>query len=902
MVFAFLPFHSTPIFLNVLSLIPDNIPPSLRFLHPYVQSLANPPRHAIVHAASTSRPFFTALSAYVLGCCQLGVQHPTLISFWASITAEAVAAMLDRSRSARSESREQNEEDVVLLLLPILNVGLSLDKVPDLRVGCYMIQTILASKASLDDNVLSAMMEATTSDWYQTSRAGLICLGALAERKRSAGLPSPTFEAVVALESLDDSLVGMGKHYNIDKFVLGIALGIVSRLGKARDPSGLRELRLLRVMLEAKIMSDASARAVVQSMISVCQTPTPNSGISRDAQGSFADIILRLSDSESVGDVIRSTIEESSCDFGLLNRRLQDPSDLEGRTPQQRTEDGDRNEAEEQLTAVNFEAVASRIPARTAYEISFLSHSDSYVYGSLAHAFLSICTSTINIEKFSDLPVLRKSLGMTEPFFLSFFIRIWCSHCSAKARTAAMRTVSNYFRKEALTADVQTLVPYILYALADPSSSVRHAAANLAMVLAPAYEKMSDGGKNDTGRSILGQQQIYGGGDETQAVTWLSNKEAARVILGLIVPGLEECMLDEAHISRLLSEGLNGLKHSRGTSTIPKGLKKPLRLAFFTSLCSHIVNTPLYAVKFRLLEMVNQVTRVGRTSRTNLLLPLLSKTMRMSPQDHERICQEEQLDGPQLLDRIASIVVPSDREGLQTLKSVIEPSGNINFPALQAAALRRLQTIWTSIDIDLQTLLAEALFESAVGKGESQTDEGYKAEAMETLRSLPLSTSILRSFVEDLPSISSTTQDHMPVSKRRRIDHARSSANCALDGSHFAFAVRRITFVLELIAVGDTEPDPELLGSLFQLMCDLQYSQGHSVAAIDYLQILAIECMLSLVKRVEVCSRYLCRTRSPPGILTSRTRRLLTHPLDPTFLSTASGRRRILKCAIQLYC
>lgn len=852
LVLAFLPFHTTPIFSTLLSLIPEKLSPTLRFLHPYVQSLANPPHHAIVHAASINRQLYTAMSAYVLKSSQLGLQHPTLVSFWASIATGAAAAMLDQSRSARREAQKQNQEDIILFLLPILNDGLSVDNVPDLRVGCYMILTILASKASLDDAVISVMMEAITSEWSQTSHAGLICLGVLAEQKRTAGLPRKAFKAVIALERLDDDLMTLNKHYKIDKLVLGVVLGIVSRLRNARDASGLR---LLRSLTEANIMSDDSIKAVVKSLTSGSQTTAPNLNPRIDVQGSLADLVLRLYGTKGVGAVIHSTIVESNFDLSPLENRLQRVTRSKESTPEQLIEDVDVEDADEQMTRGDFETLTSRIPTRTAYEISFLSHSDSYVYGSLAHTFLSIYTSTINLERFSDLPVLRKSLGMTEPLFLSFFVRIWCGNGPAKARTAAIRTVVEYLRKKTLTADVQMLLPYILYALGDMFSSVRRAAADLVLVLALAYGTMADKEIKNANQPILGQQQIYGQGGETQAVIWLSNQEAARIILDLMIPGLEECMLDESHVSQLLSDTLNGSKLSKSSEIIQKELKKSLRIALLSSICSHVVNTPLYTVKSRLLQMLNQVPKVGSTSRTKLLLPLLSNTIKQGQREFERICDEEQLSSSQLLDRMASIVIPGDREGIQTLKSIIGPPDNLNFTSLRAAALHRLQIIWTSIKIDLQLSLAKALFESAVGNVEAEANGNQEAEAMETLRTLPLSTAILQSLIENLPSISSTLQNKLSVSKRRRTSHGHSNEIGALDERNIASAIRQTTFVLELVGDAKIERHPELLGGLFQIMRDLQRSQSYPVTAIGYLQVLAIEGMLAIVKRAEVRTR-----------------------------------------------
>ena len=849
LVLAFLPFHTSPMLSTVLSLIPDDLSPTLRFLRPYVQSPANPPHHAIVHAASTNRQLFTAMSAFVLKSSHLGLQHSILYSFWASIATEAVAAMLDQGRCARREARKQNHEDIVLLLLPILNDGLCADNVPDLRVGCYMILTILASKASLDDAVTSVMMEAVTSEWAQTSHAGLICLSVLAEQKRTAGLPKKAFRAVIALECLDDDLMELNTQYRTDKLVLGIALGIVSGLENARDASGLR---LLRTLLEAKIMSDASIRAVIMSLISRFQMTTPHLNSKFDVQGSMADLILHLHDSKDIRAIIHSSMTDSNFGWDSLEKELQSVIRSKDSTPGQLVEDARMKDADCHTTPGDFETLTSRIPTRTAYEISFLSHSDSYVYSSLAHTFLSIYTSTTDLEKFSDLPVLRKTLGMTEPLFLSFFVRIWCGHGPAKARTAAIWTVVEYLRKETLVADVQMLLPYILYALADISSGVRRAAADLVLVLALAYRTMADKGIRDADRPILGQQQIYGQGSETQAVIWLSNKEAARIIVDLMVPGLEECILDGSYVSQLLSDNLNGPALSQGSKTIQKELKKSLRLALLSSICSHVLYTPLFAVKFRLLKMLNQVPKVGSISRTKLLRPLLSIIMQRGQHEFERICDEEHLDSSEFLDRVVSIVVPGDREGIQALKAIIEPQGILNFPGLRVAALRRLQIIWTSVKVDLQHSLAKSLLESAVGNLGSGAKSDQDTEAMETLRILPLSTAILQSFLENLPSVSDNIQEKLPVSKRRRTIHSHSNESGTPSERTPASVVRQSTFVLELVGDAKIERRHELLGCLFQIMRDLQRAQSFPVTAVGYMQVLAMESMLAIVNNADV--------------------------------------------------
>lgn len=900
---TFLPFHNTPLFSTVLSILPEDLPPTLRFLNPYIQSLSHPPRHAVVHSASNNRNFLASFSAHVLKSSRFEHPNSTLISFWASIVTEGVALMLDHAHSARRETQRQHQEDIILFMLPILNNGLSVENVPDLRVACYMIMIVLASKVDLGEGVVIAMMEAVASDWSQTSHAGLICLAVLAEQMQTPSLPKKVFKAAIALQSLDGDLLTIRKQYNVDKLSLGLSLGIISRLEKARDES---KLRLLRNLLEARLMDDVSSIVVIKSMISAAQMTASDMNSRFDVQGSLTDLLLRLYDSKNIGKLVQDTLRGSALDLSRSNMSLQRVLSTQDRTPEQGICDLDMKDTDGQPMTEEFDSLTSRIPTKTAYEISFLSSSESYVFESLLLAFLTASPSAVNRQKFSELPVLRKSLAMTEPLFLSFFIRVWCGPCSPDGRAEAIRTIVDYFGKEALTTDVQLLIPYILYALADPSLKVRRAAGDLVLVLASAYSHADAEKKHDEGRSILGREQIYGQGDETKKVAWLSIKDTARFLTDILVPGLEECLFDEGHVSRLLLEKLNSPRHNKGPNTMHNGLKTSQRLAIFHCLCSHVLYTPLYTVKFRLLQTLNQVSKVGSMSRTKLLLPLLVNAIKQDEHYYDRICSREQLEASQLLNCITSVVSPGDREGIQTLKTIIESPNKEAYPSLKSASLHRIQTIWPMMKTELHSSLAKVLLELALSNAGEELDGGKENEVIETLRVLPLSTAVLKSFAEDLPIISSRLQDKPPPSKRRRTGEGQSSESFALDARYLDFAIRKITLVLELVEDSHAGRHPELLRGLFQVVSDLQHSQGYRVTAIDYLMVLAMESMIAIIKGARVCvscCRHLQRIIGGANICRLPRPSPSTKPtFDLTFSSTASGRRVTPKYAILPCC
>ncbi|CRK47790.1 hypothetical protein BN1723_007770, partial [Verticillium longisporum] len=56
---TFLPYHSIPAFVTLLSILPAKIPAEYRFLHPYIRSLTSPPRSVLVHEAIQKSDFLS---------------------------------------------------------------------------------------------------------------------------------------------------------------------------------------------------------------------------------------------------------------------------------------------------------------------------------------------------------------------------------------------------------------------------------------------------------------------------------------------------------------------------------------------------------------------------------------------------------------------------------------------------------------------------------------------------------------------------------------------------------------------------------------------------------------------------------------------------------------------------
>ncbi|MCJ1352938.1 MAG: snoRNA-binding rRNA-processing protein utp10 [Icmadophila ericetorum] len=842
LVLTFLPYHSIPLFPTMLSILPQNLPSTFKFLHPYIKSLASPPRHAIVHAASHTPVFYSALNTYILNTSRVGYQHRAILSCWASITTEAVASMLDQSGSGRREIQRQREEDVLLRTLPFLNEGLSMKKVADLRIGCYMILTVLASKAHLEDNVLDAMMEAVTSHWTSdTSHAGLICLSVLAQNKQRPILPYKVYKAVMSIENLEDDLLVLKEQYCIDKLTLGLVLGVLKGLEKERD---LFRLKFVRSAIESQLLDHAHTSTAIESILTTANEFDATENQDLDTQGQLADLILRLSESEVIGSTIQDMIKESKIDIDQLENKLQAVIRVT-EAPTNVQADIEMEDIEPRKEKESFKLAAKHISTRTANEISFLSQSESYILGSLSEAFLLASKSATDLQTFSNFSVLRKSLALVEPLFFSFLIRMWCGLYSVVARVAAIDCACSFFKLTELTTDVQLLFPYVIYALGDPSSKVRAAATELVLILFRGYKV---GRENDKSREwlILGKDNAYGPPSLMGDVHWLPLADTSKFLENILMPVLEECRLDASHIGRWLTDVLNGSSRNKTSKDTPK-IKTSFRVTLLIFLSSHIVNSASYSVRIRLLSMLSEVDKVGTTTRTKCLLPLLQAQAQQSAKDFINTCTKENVDETAIAKQLLSIVSATDRDGLRILQTLITPSDSRPPSVLRMAAFQRIRDIWGSMKQDMQLGLVELLLGLALEATPTSSQEGVDVQALDTLRGIMLSANILVSLLNSLPSLSGKA-DGSPSSKRRRTSHGATPTIIEHIEDEVSLKIRKITAVLELTEASRTGRDVSLLHVLFPLLADVQHGQARLGADLGYIQLLALNSINAVVE------------------------------------------------------
>ncbi|KAF2860226.1 hypothetical protein K470DRAFT_258190 [Piedraia hortae CBS 480.64] len=246
-ILAFLPFHTAKIFAALLSILPEHLPATFKWLHPYVVAHQCPPRHVVLSAAINNHDFFSTFNKYVLDLSKAKHQSDVLLRFWAGITAQVVNSHVDSTMSGREVVRKQREEDVLIKLLPMLQSAISISDAPQLYLGSCMALVILAAKIPLSEAVLDALMSSMAHFWARSTLAGgLKSLAMIAEEKMQPDVPKVVTEGFLKADGAVAVMERLSESSRTQKLTLGLIAGCIEPDVLAGYPQALKTaLRLL---------------------------------------------------------------------------------------------------------------------------------------------------------------------------------------------------------------------------------------------------------------------------------------------------------------------------------------------------------------------------------------------------------------------------------------------------------------------------------------------------------------------------------------------------------------------------------------------------------------------------------------------------------------------------------
>ena len=819
--------------------------PTLRFLHPYIRSLTNPPRHAIVHAAITGNTFFPALNNFVLGCCRTGYQYSLLVSQWASICVEAIAGKLDDASRTRGQNRTNNQEEIILHVLPILDQGLRMSSPQELRTTCYMILNVLLNKTQLGEAILDSLIEALVRGGDLNSHDDFIALALLISRKESLRLSRVVRQALLDMSDLVGVLKSLKDRVPIDKLSISLGIGMISDYKGNPNP---KQQALLREILSGNVLTDTSIFLILKIILEMDSDPS----CSVPAAQYFRSFLRDLTGSDSIHRKIQILCEEHHLDFGSSSIGTSlNPVDLREISPKGSLKNIPILGHDIEVRFEDLDINLMRPSFQESTVENFLSEPVPDVFTDLGEVFSSLRTSSEACDKFFQLPVLCRASAFERPTFFSFCMRMWCSSFPEDARVKAIAATQEQVETHENQVDPRIVFPYLVCGLSDRSRKVRYASRELVLAIA-ALEVSPMPGSTRT-LSVIGDYNIYNPDDRHTHDTSagppsLDMPHPVHLVNSLLVPYLEEAQLDKNATARNIASILDGSCKIRGQESASKRLTKEARVILVSGFCWQIVSTPLFPVKVILLQLVGSVRKVAQSSRMEVFATLL--TPKHSDVGEAKVvsaCAEQGYNPSTYFEYLMTMLGTKDNEAFDVLFRHLAITGNKSSPLIFAAAGRRIEQLWHSATDEVQNAIATYLLNTALEDSEDFAKDEYQGKVPLDLRSLDLRSSTLRLLLADVPQLSSSLQQSSHASKRRKTNgskHTPSFDPPKRDISH-------LTILLETLDASESATDPGLLNKILPIIEDLQQCAQFYASSLAYLQILALRAALRITSFIE---------------------------------------------------
>jgi U3 small nucleolar RNA-associated protein 10 len=821
---VYLPYHSTPQFLALLSILPSSPPPTLRFLFPYIASLSNPPRQTIVYTAVNTPAFFVALQGYVVKALQAGHHSSGLLSFWSGVTTQAIDAILDQWQSGMKTVQNQRREELLIRILPTLNEALKFSGVAEAVMGCYMIIIILVTKGAFEDKVLDALMEAVVrSQEPETLEDCLICLAVVAEERSQASLPRPVAKRLLKTPQLTQHLRSLSTECRVERLALGSALATL-------ENKQLEERRqTLQEILVSNLLDDSQTSHILSAALHLLRISSPGSA----QHGQLIDCITQLNEVPAISQVLQPLLKGQSAVLGSLGLLLDQPLAVE--------EESHFSSEDEVMLDADQDVQTVTPPSTTVS--TFLGESSEESFQLVLAAFEQAVASASHPAAFLAAKELGQAEAFKKPLYLSFLGRAWCSHTSTSVRIAALKATILQIRKLETGKDLQNLIPYLICALADRAPTVRRAAAVCVSTLA----ERTSASQDQDGSRIWGSSDLYG--KASPKIDALAKGQTANLLSSLLVPILEECVMDSGFILSAVKEALGGGQSSKSHSQY--SLKKFLRDPLLSFLGSHVAVTPSLPVRLCLLPLFAFSSKAAINLRTNTIVPLIRGWCSLSAAEVKAKCTEEKVTLTNADNGHFTALIPRESETIDLVRDILLGNANRDRTQLLDTTFDWLKTAWSTLRSTARLALSECLLDLTLKDHNPTAGEEFcRTRSLELLRNVNLDTDILLSFTKSIPS--TTQMPEGPAKKRRRTSRSEMARIELRSTEDVSRVLGRLTMVLELLEASNPGEHPALFKDLFTILGDLQQLRQQSGSDLVYLQSLILGALTPMVNKLKV--------------------------------------------------
>jgi U3 small nucleolar RNA-associated protein 10 len=742
-----------------------------------------------------------------------------MLSFWSGITVEAIYGILSNSSTGRKDLQDQGIEKLILEVLPVLNICMRAKHGPDTVLACYAIVIMLVHQARLGDKVLDGLMEAVIVAHDEMSlQSCLGCLAIIAMERSKAEIPAKVSRKLLKVPQLVPKLKLVSKQCQADRLALGSALGALAT-------SSDEGRSIFYELIASELLPDSRIQLVLSGLVQLLRDSAPGSA----EHGELLQVATKLVESKNLLSMLETAATQNNVDLESMGLTV-------GKTFE--IEDIKEVDSDEEMMDVDDEAAEKpqiQMPIITV--ASFLDAASDIEFAETADAFEQ-AVSTKQTRRFLASDALHGADALRQTRYLSFMARVWSSARPVPARLTAIRAAASSFQKLEAAHALQNLLPYLVHALADPSPLIRRSAAASIGSLAG---KVSAKSQTET----WGKSDMYG--KDTSNISELKAEDATTLLISILQPVLEECVMDASFVIPALKDVLEGTQ----LKNHPKhAFKMQTRTAILGFFASHDSLTPVLRTRLCLLPMFNIRGKVSDTVRNNVVVPLLNEWATLSAtgattsSDHAGISLEE-ADRAHL-----GAIIPREAKSAQLLEDIIAGTLNKERDVLANTAFDRISASWSSFRSEARHSLAQRMLSLATNESDSPCDKLCRERSLEILRNVTLDSAILVTFLESVPS-PTTMPEGPPANKRRRTSRSEMARVELSSDNDVQRLLRKLTLVLELIEGSDPGQHPTLFKSLFNAFAELQPLRQQSGSELVYLQSIILGSLSPIVKALK---------------------------------------------------
>ena len=749
---------------------------------------------------------------------------------------EAITARLNQVKSGRKEVQRQRTEDALLKILPVLKDGFEVTECPEMTVACFAISLVLAGKAELEDRVVDALMKAIAPfviHGETNAKSALACVSILVAKKEDKRVPKEVLDIFV--KATERQLDFEEAHRQVSLSALSEAL-VTSALSSLKQKSmGARFSLLEKVFAFARTLLEPATKSRLVATVLKKLIPKDSSTRADPAvRGQMVRLLQSLNDSADYSSCFADAASLAECSQSdiesMLGSTLQSPPEFAHIESTATEFDGTEDDPSNNWDAV--ESMLASLPSE-ASELSFLTQVHSSLFDQLAQAFTICRKSEEFLARFEELHVWRQKSENPTDLHTSFLLRIALGKFAAPDRNAALQLLSTSLEKGS-RHHTHLLLPYISVFLSDNAQSVRTAAVACVIAIRKCVSnEVPNGDQTDT---------IYDALSLTN-VKPLAPAQVLKLLDQVFLLHMEECILDPSQMQKVLQGTFVGHRRLSSAKTAEPELNKTLKHTLFDLLTGCALRSHLVKVKVCIVALLDGVEKVGSSTTSKTLSPILENWSTRSDVESEAAVSAEGLSLAQVDASVVQLITAQDNDTLEHILAMLAEGKLQPRRALVSAFFDRIANIWDSLLPETQISASTRLFDMCLSETPS-----HASGAQGVLHAISPSTEILAAILDQsLYGLAQLPAD-APPRKRRRLSQGRESIPKDV-AAGLEINEARLTFALELVENSNPESHPQLLAGMFDALVLLRRLKETSTSESPYLLNLCLSNILAIVDK-----------------------------------------------------